>query len=560
MRNWVNHYPKHMKWDAEIESKPVHTLLDETAKNYPNHTGFNFMGKTWTWAELNDLSLHMAKGLQRMGAGKGVKIGLFLPNSPYFLIAYHAISRTGATIVNFNPLYSERELNHQIEDSHTDIMVTLDLKILHDKMLKMLAGTRLNQLIICSFDDILPFPKNILFKLLKGKDLARIPNDDRHVHFDKVVDNNGTLDEVEIDAENDVALLQYTGGTTGVPKGAMLTHKNIYANTIQASMVMPNAKPGAEKMLAVIPFFHVFSMTAAMNLGIKFAAEIIATPRFELDTTIKLIDKEKPTMFPAVPAIYTAINNFKDIGKYDLRSLRVCVSGGAPLPVEVKKEFEEKSGCALVEGYGLTETSPVLCVNQVDGDNRAGSIGQPLPQTDIDLRDPETGKSVKQGERGELCAKGPQVMKGYWNNKEATDDTFYDGGWLRTGDVATMDTEGYFYIVDRIKDMIITNGYNVYPRNVEEAIYMHPAVEECIVAGIPDDRRGEAVKAWIKLKEGRDLSESDLMEFLDDKISPMEKPKHVEFREKELPKTMIGKLSRKDILEEENGQSPAPQP
>lgn len=552
MRNWINHYPEYMKWDAEIESKPVHTLLDETARNYPNNTAFNFLGKKWTWKELDDLSMHMAKGLQRMGAGKGVKIGLFLPNCPYFLIAYNAISRTGATIVNFNPLYSERELNHQIEDSHTDIMVTLDLKMLHDKMLKMLSGTRLNQLIICPFDEILPFPKNILFKLLKGKELAKIPNDDRHVSFEQITNNNGELDEVEIDSDNDVALLQYTGGTTGVPKGAMLTHKNIYANAVQASMAMPNANAGSEKMLAVIPFFHVFSMTAALNLGIKFAAEIIATPRFELDQTIKIIDKEKPTMFPAVPAIYTAINNFKDITKYDLKSLRVCVSGGAPLPVEVKKEFEEKTGCSLVEGYGLTETSPVLCVNPVMGDNRAGSIGQPLPQTDIDLRDPETGKSVKQGERGELCAKGPQVMKGYWNNKQATEETFYKDGYLRTGDVATMDEEGYFYIVDRIKDMIITNGYNVYPRNVEEAIYMHPSVEECIVAGIPDDRRGEAVKAWIKLKEGRDVSESDLRSFLEDKISPMEIPKHIEFREKPLPKTMIGKLSRKDILAEEN--------
>lgn len=552
MRNWINHYPEYMKWDAEIESKPVHTLLDETARNYPNNTAFNFLGKKWTWKELDDLSMHMAKGLQRMGAGKGVKIGLFLPNCPYFLIAYNAISRTGATIVNFNPLYSERELNHQIEDSHTDIMVTLDLKMLHDKMLKMLSGTRLNQLIICPFDEILPFPKNILFKLLKGKELAKIPNDDRHVSFEQITNNNGELDEVEIDSDNDVALLQYTGGTTGVPKGAMLTHKNIYANAVQASMAMPNANAGSEKMLAVIPFFHVFSMTAALNLGIKFAAEIIATPRFELDQTIKIIDKEKPTMFPAVPAIYTAINNFKDITKYDLKSLRVCVSGGAPLPVEVKKEFEEKTGCSLVEGYGLTETSPVLCVNPVMGDNRAGSIGQPLPQTDIDLRDPETGKSVKQGERGELCAKGPQVMKGYWNNKQATEETFYEDGYLRTGDVATMDEEGYFYIVDRIKDMIITNGYNVYPRNVEEAIYMHPSVEECIVAGIPDNRRGEAVKAWIKLKEGRDVSESDLRSFLEDKISPMEIPKHIEFREKSLPKTMIGKLSRKDILAEEN--------
>lgn len=551
MQEWIKSYPDYMDWNAKINPAPIYDILDETAKNFPTAPAFNFLGKKWNWQEMQSLSIHMAKGLQRLGAGPGMKIGLFLPNTPYYLIAYHAVARTGATIVNFNPLYSERELTHQIEDSETDLMVTLDLKMLHDKMLKMLSNTRLNQLVICPFVDILPFPKNLLFKLVKGKELASIPNDDRHISYDTLIDNNGKIDPVEINPVNDIALLQYTGGTTGVPKGAMLTHQNIYANTLQCAMCMPHAELGNEKMLAVIPFFHVFSMTAAMNLGIKFAAEIIATPRFELEDTIKIINKNKPTLFPAVPAIYTAINNYEGIEKFDLSSLRVCISGGAPLPVEVKKSFEEKTGCSLVEGYGLTESSPVLCVNPVQGDNRAGSIGLPVAQTDIQLRDPDTGKVVAQGERGELCAIGPQVMKGYWANEEATNETFYEGKWLRTGDVATMDEDGYFYIVDRIKDMIITNGYNVYPRNVEEAIYMHPNVEECIVAGLPDDKRGEVVKAWIKLKNNRELSEKDLIAFLEDKISPIEIPKLVEFRESPLPKTMIGKLSRKDIVAEE---------
>ena len=473
-----------------------------------------------------------------------------LPNSPYFIIAFYAIARTGATAVNYNPLYSEREISYQIEDSETDIMITLDLGLMYHKLNKMLRSTRLNQIVVCPFTQVLPFPKNILFSMFKGKEIAKIPNDDRHLDYNTMVDNKGQLDPVTIDPENDTALYQYTGGTTGVPKAAELTHANLIANTEQVAAWLPNAKAGEDKMLGVLPFFHVFAMTVVMNFSVKMGFEIIATPRFDLDDTLKIINKKKPQMFPAVPAIYTAINNHSKRDQYDLTSLSTCVSGGAPLPVEVKKKFEEKTGCVVVEGYGLSESSPVLCVNPVEGKNKAGAIGMPLPQTLIELRDPETNKVVKQGERGELCAKGPQVMKGYWNKPDANKSTLIDG-WLKTGDIATMDEDGYFYIVDRIKDMIITNGYNVYPRNVEEGIYLHPSVEECIVAGLPDKNRGEIVKAWIKLKDGRNLTESDLKEFLKDKISPMEIPKRIEFRDEPLPKTMIGKLSRKDIVEQE---------
>lgn len=548
---WEKSYPSTMNWDADIDQSPVYTMLDKTAETFPQNAAFNFLGKKWTWSEIESLSRKMAHGLQRMGARPGVKIGLFLPNSPYFLIAYYAVMRTGATLVNYNPLYSERELAHQIEDSETSLMITTDLKMLHDKMLKMLSDTMLNQLVICPFTDILPFPKNFLFKLVKGKELASIPNNDRHMSYDTLIDNDGKLDPVTIDAKKDVALLQYTGGTTGVPKGAMLTHANISANAHQSQLCFTSAKMGEERMLGVLPFFHVFAMTAVMNMAVRIGAEIVALPRFELEPTIKLIHKEKPTLFPVVPAILNAINNHPKLGDYDLTSLTACISGGAPLPVEVKKSFEAKTGCTVVEGYGLTESSPVLCVNPIDADNRAGSIGLPLPGTDIELRETEKGTVVKVGERGELCARGPQVMTGYWNKIAATEDVFYDGGWLRTGDIATMDEDGYFYIVDRIKDLIITNGYNVYPRNVEEAIYMHPSIEECIVAGLPDTNRGEIVKAWIKLKDGRELSREDLNAFLEDKLSSMERPKKVEFRDEPLPKTLIGKLSRKDVVAEE---------
>lgn len=549
---WETTYPSHVKWNNEIPSYPIYEMLSKTAKSYGDDPAFDFLGHKHTWVEINDEVLRFAKGLQNQGVEKGMKVGIFLPNCPYFLIAYYALMYVGATVVNYNPLYAEKELANMIEDSDTDVMITANLKMLFGKMEKMLHDTRLNHIIVCSFTDILPFPKNLLFKYLKGKELSEIKVTKRISKYSDMLANDGKPTPVKINPLEDVALYQYTGGTTGLPKGAMLTHANIVANAEQAALWL-GCEEGKDKMLGVLPFFHVFAMTAVMNLAVKQAMEIIALPRFELDQTLALIEKKKPTIFPAVPAIINGINNHKKIGKFDLSSIRYCVSGGAPLAVEVKKKFESKTGCVAVEGYGLTESSPVLCCNPTVGDNKAGSIGLPFPQTVVEIIDPETGEHVPTGERGELCARGPQVMKGYWNRDEDTANTIKNGR-LHTGDIAIMDDDGYFFIVDRIKDMIITNGYNVYPRNVEEAIYGHPSVEECIVAGLPDRQRGEIVKAWIKCKEDRILTAEDLKVFLKDKISSMEIPKRIEFRDEALPKTMIGKLSRKDIVEEELGK------
>ena len=387
---------------------------------------------------------------------------------------------------------------------------------------------------------------------MKSKDIASWPRDERHVDFSDLLNNDGQFEPVNIDIDNDIALLQYTGGTTGVPKGAMLTHANLSANTEQCLIAFDGVEMGLEKMLAVIPFFHVFAMTVAMNLAVRIAAEIIAIPRFDLDDAIKLIHKKKPTCMPAVAAIYNAIGHYKDIKKYNLTSLKRCISGGAPLPVEVKKKFEDMTGCVLVEGYGLTETSPVTHVNPLTGINKPGSIGLPLTGTEVQITDPDNkGTIMPHGEKGEICIKGPQVMKGYWKKPDATEHVLRDGEWLHTGDIAYLDDDGYAFIVDRIKDLIITNGYNVYPRHVEEAIYQHENVEECIVGGLPCDKRGEKVKAWIKLKDDAILSEADLKDFLKDKISKIEMPKNIEFREQPLPKTMIGKLSRKDVIAQE---------
>ncbi len=546
-------YPTGIRWDAPLAPRPVFDMLDHTARIYGNRPAFDFLGFKMDWAELHRQASRLARALQDRGIGKGRRVGLFLPNSPYFVIGYYAVIRTGATVVNFNPLYSERELIHQINDSGTDTMITADLELLCSKMDKMVGTTCLENVILCRFTDILPFPKNILFRLVRRKEL--VPHGKyknlRSVWYHDLIAHDKEPAPVDIDPENDVAVLQYTGGTTGTPKGAMLTHMNIVSNTDQCSLWLNDVKPGEDRMLGVLPFFHVFAMTTVMNFSVRNALEIVALPRFELDATLKLISKRGPHYFPAVPAIYNAINNHKHLSKFNLTSLRACISGGAALPVEVKKTFEKNTGCIVIEGYGLTESAPVVCANPINGVNKAGSIGLPFPGTSVEIIDPEDKQTrLPVGSRGELCVRGPQVMKGYWNKVEETDAVLKDG-LLYTGDVAIIDEDGYIFIVDRLKDMIITNGYNVYPRNVEEAIYAHPDVEECIVAGLPDQSRGEIVKAWIKLKPGYALTVDDLKAFLSTRILPMEMPRLVEFRDVPLPKTMIGKLSRKDILAEE---------
>lgn len=561
---WLKSYPPKPDWHMEIKPRLMADVFDEIVEKKPLSTGFDFIGKTYNWVTLQKAINQFAAGLQQIGVQKGQKVGLFLPNCPLSIIAYYGILKTGATVVNFNPLYAKAELEYQIEDSETDIMVTLDLKMLTDMMEQMIEGTRLEKLIVGKFTDFLPFPKNLLFPIVKGKDVAKIQSSSRIVMLEQLMNNDGQVTPVDIDLENDLAVLQYTGGTTGVPKGAMLTHANIYVNAAQAYANFPepnmDVNGGHEKMLAVLPFFHVFAMTVCLNMAVLAGMEIVTIPRFDLNDTLDMIHKKKPQYMPAVPAIYSAINNHPKLDKFDLSSLDFCISGGAPLPVEIKKKFEAKTGCTVVEGYGLSETSPVATVNPPFGNNVAGSIGLPLPGTIIEIIDPDDKKThMPLGERGEVCIRGPQVMKGYYNKPEATADVLKDTGEgdyrLHTGDIAYMDANGYAYIVDRIKDLIITNGYNVYPRNIEEAIYQHPNVEECIVAGLPDKNRGEIVKAWIKLKDGRELTGEELKGFLEDKISKIEMPRRIEFRDEPLPKTMIGKLSRKDIVAEELGES-----
>jgi long-chain acyl-CoA synthetase len=407
-------------------------------------------------------------------------------------------------------------------------------------------------LVVAPFAPLLPGLKSMLFKLLKKKDVAdwrASPHGSRIIAYDNLIDNDGKPDPVAVDPVNDVAVLQYTGGTTGVPKGAMLTHANLSINAQQAMLWAPDLVQGSERVMGILPFFHVFAMTSVMNFAIAKAATMILVPRFELKSGLKLIRKEKPTVMPGVPTLYTALMNSPDLRPGDLASLKFCISGGAPLPVELKRGFEKISGCSLVEGYGLSETSPSATCNPVSGATKEGSIGIPMPGTRLSIRSlDDPAQEVPLGERGEICIAGPQVMKGYWQRPKETADTMV-GEFLRTGDVGYMDAEGYTFIVDRIKDIIICSGFNVYPRKIEEAIYQFPGVEEVTVLGIPDTYRGEAPKAYVKLREGVSATKAEMLKFLEPKLSKIEMPAEIEFRA-ELPKTMIGKLSKKELRAE----------
>ncbi len=547
---WLRRYVPNINWHAPIPGGTVPDILDRSVALFGDRPCIDFLGRRLTYREVGALVDRMACGFQSLGIGPGQRVGLFLPNCPYFVIAFFAAVKAGAIVVNYNPLYAVREIEHQLQDSGTEILVTLDLAVLYDKVRPMVGTGALKRLVVCRMADALPFPKNLLFPILRRRDLAQVRLDEVCLPYDRLIGGGRSPAPVAVDPTVDIAVLQYTGGTTGTPKGAMLTHANLVANTEQTALWFSVAVPGQERVLGVLPLFHVFAMMVVMTMGLRLGAELILLPKFDIDQVMATIHAKKPTLFPAVPTIYTAINRHKQRERYRLSSIRYCISGGAPLPHEVHSAFVRNTGCRLVEGYGLSESSPVATCNPLDGDNRLGTIGLPLPGTVMEIISLEDGVTpLAAGERGEVCIRGPQVMAGYWNNPEETAATLRHGR-LHTGDVGTMDADGYITIVDRIKDLILCSGYNVYPRNVEEAIYQHPAVQECVVAGVPDEYRGQTVKAYVKLVDGAALTEAMLQAFLREHLSPIEIPRIVEFRD-QLPRTMIGKLSRKDLLAEE---------
>jgi long-chain acyl-CoA synthetase len=543
---WLASYPPGVDWSAHFPAMPLWDLFDQAVGRYSDSPCLDFLGRIWSYREIGRLVDRAAAGLQALGVGPGSKVGLFLPNCPYFVICFFAVLKAGGTVVAYNPLYAEREIAHQIDDSETDLMVTLDLALLLPKLEPMLARTRLKAIVVGKMADILPFPKKLLFPLIKAREIATVPDDGRHIWFGDLIANSGGGLPAAPDPDRDIAALQYTGGTTGLPKGAALTHRNLQANALQLVAWHPQAERGTERLVALLPLFHVFGLTCAMNFALCIGAQIILLPRFDLVQLLTTIERKRPTILPGVPTLYRAINHHPDIGRYDLTSLRLCISGGAPLPLQVKQRFEALSGCTLVEGYGLTEC-PVVTCNPIGSPGKPSSIGLPLPGTTVEVVSLADRRTVLgPGESGELCVRGPQVMAGYWNRPDET-AAVLAGGRLHTGDIGYMDAEGACFVVDRLKELIICSGFNVYPRVVEEAIYAHPDVVEVAVCGVPDAYRGETVKAFVVVRDHAALDEKTLLRFLQDRLSPIEMPKLIEFRDR-LPKSAIGKILKRELL------------
>lgn len=548
-RPWLARYPENINWHMTFEARPFQSLLDDAAIHHADRPCIDFLDRQMSYRDVDGMVTKIAKGLQDLGVQKGTKVGLFLPNCPYSIICFFAILKAGGTVVNYNPLYVTREIEQQVDDSETEIMITLDLQQLLPKLEPLLGKSRLKAIVVARLADCLPFPKNLLYSVFKRGDIAKIPNEPAVVPFDQLLANDGDIRLVPVDPENDIALIQYTGGTTGVPKGAAHTHASLVINADQIAAWASDFEPGNECIFGVLPLFHVFAVSTVLSYGIRIGAKLVLLPRFDLDQVLKTIAKKHPTVLPGVPTMYNAISSHKEIDRYDLTSIKLCLSGGAPLPIEVKQKFENKSGCTILEGFGLTE-APVTHCNPVGGHLKEGSFGVPLPGTSVEilsLEDRET--PVPPGERGEICVSGPQVMQGYWKHSEETDNAIRNGR-LHTGDVGYLDEDGYGFIVDRLKELIICSGFNVYPRVVEEALYEHPDIQEAAVCGVPDDYRGETVKAYVVLKEVADLDEAKLLAFLKDRVSPIEMPKIVDFRDA-LPKSAVGKILKKELLRED---------
>ncbi len=555
-RPWLGHYDKGVPHTIEYPQKPLFHFLEESARKYPDRACTIFKGAVISYREMEEETNHMAAALVEMGVKKGDRVGIFMPNLPQFVVAYFGILKAGGVVVAVNPTYPPDEILTPVNDANIEIMFTLSM--FYNKLKAVRERSKLKKIIVSNLKESLPPITRLLFTLFKekkdGHRVDALANGD--VWMKDLLAKHATSPKPNIDiSPDDTALFQYSGGTTGVPKGAVAMHRNVVANTLQIKNWMPALEAGKEVVLMGIPLFHVYGMVAGMNFAMSNGASMVMIPNArDLKDVLENISKYKATIFPGVPLLYNGINNHPDVkaGKYDLSSIKACISGSAPLMRETKEQFEKLTGGKVFEGYGLSEAPTATHCNPLEGMNKTGSIGMPLPDVDIKIISLDDGETeLSQGEIGEIIVNGPQVMKGYHNMPTETANSLRlmkDGKtWLYTGDIARMDEDGYFYIVDRKKELIKPGGFQVWPREVEEAISAHPKVLEVGVGGIPDPQRGETVKAWIVVKPGETLTEAELKAFCKEHLAPYKVPTHYEFRS-ELPKTTVGKILRRELV------------
>jgi long-chain acyl-CoA synthetase len=569
---WLKAYDKGVPPTLSYPDLTLDGIFAETVRKHPNHPATRFVlryivgervlvGGALTYAHLGAMVERFAAALSKLGVKKGDRVAIMLPNSPHFIIAFFAAVRLGAIVVNTNPTYTARELKHQLADSGAETIVLLNL--FYPRLKEVRGETPVKNVIVAHVYDTLPFPFKQLVHSRQRKESDWVDvSGEANIHLFSDLLNTADPAPAPAAQPGDVALFQYTGGTTGMPKAAMLTHRNLVCNTLQVKAWLTSGVEAGEKVMAAIPFFHVYGMTVCMLYGIAMAAELVIVPNPRpIENVMRIISKERCSIYPGVPAMYIGIVNNPNVANYDLKSVKACISGSAALPLEIQQRFNAITGGRLVEGYGLTEASPVTHCNPERGENRPGSIGLPFPDTEAKLIDLSTGADLpldgNAETTGELCIRGPQVMKGYWQRPEETASTIDAGGWLHTGDIAKMDADGYFYIVDRKKDMINVGGLKVLPRDVEEVLFAHPAVMEATVIGVPHPQRGDdTLMAFVVLKQDASATADELRDYCAGQLAPYKVPRVIDFR-KELPKTQVGKVLRRVLMEEEKAKQAA---
>jgi long-chain acyl-CoA synthetase len=558
---WLAHYSRGVPAELPLPAQSLPQLLEAAAGRHGTRDALIFYGTRMTYVRLVALIERFAQALQRLGVQRGDRVSLMLPNVPQFPIAFFGALKAGAIVVATNPTYTQPELRHQLQDAGVTVVVTLDQ--LYPTLAAVRAETPVRHVVLARVADYLPPLLALGYQLRRRREARHEPRvdprviaGDRTIHQFKDLVARGTAGKRSMELfalpapaqPDDLAVIQYTGGTTGLAKGAMLTHRNLAINAMQTFAWSESPSNSHQTMLCVAPFFHSYGLTVGMNSTLLSSGTMVLLPRFVVKDVIRAIERYKPQQFPGVPTMYVAINHAMQKHKADLSSIKVCISGAAPLPAAVQSTFEQLTGGKLVEGYGMTETSPVTHCNPVYGERRPGTIGLPVPNTVAAIIDPATWKLLPAGEIGEIVIKGPQVMQGYWNRPDATAEQIREG-WIRTGDIGLMDADGYFKIVDRAKDLIIAGGYNIYPRDVEEVLFAHPAVQDACVIGVPDEYRGETVRAYVVVKPGQTLTADELTAYCKEQLAPYKVPKQIVFRES-LPKTLIGKVLRRALRDE----------